>query len=247
MIKLEKVNKYYKDLHVLKDIDVEFNKGEINVIIGPSGCGKSTLFYCINRLEQIDSGKILVEGQDIYDKSVDLSELRARLGLVFQSFGLFSHKNVLENIILAPMSVKNIPKDEAEHKATALLEKVGLKDKVYSYPSQLSGGQQQRVAIVRALAMDPISLLMDEPTNSLDVKMIKEILDLIRELSSMDGMTIILSTHELNFAGEVGHRMIFMHDGSIIEDSTPVELLQNPQNDLTKEFLNQRLDGKYFE
>lgn len=247
MIKLENVNKFYKDLQVLRDINIEFNKGEINVIIGPSGCGKTTLLYCINRIEKVDSGKVFVNEQDICDKSVDISRLRTKLGMVFQHFSLFSHKNVLENIIMAPITVKKVKKEEAERKAIELLEKVGLKDKIYSYPAQLSGGQQQRIAIIRALAMDPETLLLDEPTNSLDVKMMKEMLNIIRDLSDKDGMTIILTTHELNFAGEVGHRMVFMHEGAIVEDSTPNELLFHPKNELTKNFLNQRLDGNFFE
>jgi polar amino acid transport system ATP-binding protein len=246
MIKLEKVNKYYKDLHVLKDITLEFHKGEIAVIIGPSGSGKSTLLYCINRIETIDSGKILIHGEDIYKPGIDLSRIRTEVGLVFQNYSLFSHLTVLENITLAPITVRKIPKDNAEEMAYDLLGKVGLKDKVYSYPAQLSGGQQQRIAIIRSLAMEPDTLLLDEPTNSLDVNMLKEILDIIKELSSSRGMTLLITTHELNFAGEVADRMIFMYDGSIIEDSTPKEVLFNPKNELTKNFLNQRLDGKFF-
>lgn len=246
MIKIEKVNKFYKSLHVLKDVTLEFHKGDITVIIGPSGSGKSTLLYCINKIEKIDSGKISINGVDINEPGVDLSKIRTEVGMVFQSYSLFSHLTVLENIALAPITVRKLTKENAETMAYELLGKVGLKDKVYSYPSQLSGGQQQRIAIIRALAMEPDTLLLDEPTNSLDVNMLKEVLDIIKDLSAQKGMTLIITTHELNFATEVGNRMIFMYDGSIIEDATPKEVLFNPQNELTKSFLNQRLDGKYY-
>lgn len=246
MIKLENVNKHYESLHVLKDINLEFETSKITVIIGPSGSGKTTLLYAINRIEKIDSGKIYIDNLDIYSPKTDISKIRKDVGLVFQNYSLFSHLNVMENLILAPMSVKKLPKDKAEALALNLLDKVGLKDKKFSFPSQLSGGQQQRIALVRALAMEPKTLLLDEPTNSLDVNMLKEMLTLIRSLSETKGMTLLVTTHELNFAAEVGDRMMFMHDGAIIEDSTPKELLYNPQNELTKTFLNQRLDGKYY-
>lgn len=246
MIKLENVNKFYKSLHVLKDINLAFNKGDVTVIIGPSGSGKSTLLYVINRIEKIDSGKILINEVDINSPSVDLSKIRTDVGLVFQHYSLFSHLNVLENIVLAPLTVRKFSKDKAEALAVELLEKVGLKDKVYSYPSQLSGGQQQRIAIIRALAMEPEALMLDEPTNSLDINMLKEILEIIKELSNTKGMTLLITTHELNFAAEVGDRMIFMFEGNVIEDSTPKEVLFNPQNELTKKFLNTRLDGNYY-
>lgn len=246
MIKLEKVNKFYKSLHVLKDITLEFKTGDISVIIGPSGSGKSTLLYCINRVEKIDSGNIYIDGADIYGSNVDISKIRKEVGLVFQQYSLFSHLSVLENIMLAPRTVKKMPKDKAEELAIDLLEKVGLKDKVYAYPSQLSGGQQVRIAIARSLAMEPKTLLLDEPTNSLDVKMVKEIMEMIKGLSSDKGMSLLITTHELNFAAEVGDRMVFMYEGAVIEDSTPKEVLFNPQNELTKDFLNQRLDGKFY-
>lgn len=246
MIKLENVNKHYKTLHVLKDINLEFENSKITVIIGPSGSGKTTLLYAINRLEKIDTGKILVNDIDIHSPKTDISKIRKDVGLVFQNYSLFSHLNVMENIILAPMSVRKLSKNKAESLAISLLDKVGLKDKKFSFPSQLSGGQQQRIALVRALAMEPKTLLLDEPTNSLDVNMLKEMLVLIRDLSETKGMTLLVTTHELNFAAEVGDRMMFMYDGAIIEDSTPKELLYNPQNELTKTFLNQRLDGKYY-
>ena len=246
MIRLEKVNKSYNDLHVLKDISLEFKKGEITVIIGPSGCGKSTLLYVINRIEKVDSGKIYIKDQDIYGPNIELSKIRSEVGLVFQNYSLFSHLTVLENITLAPLSVKKYSKDQAETEAAALLEKVGLLDKIYTYPSQLSGGQQQRIAIIRALAMKPECLLLDEPTNSLDVNMLKEMLDIIKELSVQQGMTLLITTHELNFAAEVGHRMIYLEEGSVIEDDIPKEVLFNPKNDQTKAFLNKRLDGKYY-
>lgn len=246
MIKLENVNKHYNSLHVLKNINLEFEKGKITVIIGPSGSGKSTLLYAINRIEKIDSGKITIDDIDIHSPKTDISKIRKDVGLVFQNYSLFSHLNVIENIILAPTSVKKMPKDKAEALALSLLDKVSLKDKKFNFPSQLSGGQQQRIAIARALAMEPKTLLLDEPTNSLDVNMLKEMLYLIKDLSVVKGMTLLITTHELNFAAEVADRMMFMYDGEIIEDSTPKELLYNPQNELTKTFLNQRLDGKYY-
>jgi len=246
MIKLEQVNKYYGDLHVLKDITLEFNKGQVTVIIGPSGSGKSTMLYCINRIEKVDSGKILINDMDIFSPSVDISKIRSDIGLVFQNYSLFSHLSVLDNITLAPTTVRKLTKENAEEMAYELLKKVKLEDKVYCYPSQLSGGQQQRIAIIRSLAMEPDALMLDEPTNNLDVDMLKEMLDIIKDLSSMKGMTLIITTHELNFAAEVGDRLIFMHDGKIIEDSTPKEVLFNPQNELTKKFLNQRLDGRFY-
>lgn len=246
MIKLEKVNKFYKSFHILKDISFEVKKGDVSVIIGPSGSGKTTMLYCINRIEKIDSGKIFINNEDIYSNKADISKIRAEIGLVFQNYSLFSHMTILDNITLAPITVRKLTKNNAEEMAYDLLKKVDLADKVYCYPSQLSGGQQQRIALIRALAMEPDALLLDEPTTSLDVTLLKEVLDIIKDLSEQKGMTIIVTTHELNFAAEIADRMMFMYEGSIIENSTPQEILFNPKNEIIKNFLNQRLDGKYF-
>lgn len=246
MIRLENVNKYYEDNHVLKDVSLRFDNNTISVIIGQSGSGKSTLLYTMNRIEKIDSGKIFVNSQDIYSSKVDLIKIRSQVGIVFQQYSLFSHLSVLDNIILAPMRVKNLSKSVAIDQAVELLEKLGMKDRMNSFPLQLSGGEQQRVAIARTLAMETSILLLDEPTNSLDVYKVKEILKIIKDISQKKKMTIIITTHELNFAAEVANRAIFMHKGSVVEEGQAKELLFNPRNQLTKDFINERLDGNFY-
>ncbi|WP_294704895.1 amino acid ABC transporter ATP-binding protein [uncultured Fusobacterium sp.] len=241
MIKIEKLYKSYDKLNVLKGIDAEVKKGDIIAIIGPSGSGKSTFLRCINKLEEPTSGHIYIDKKDIMSDNTDINMIRQKVGMVFQHFNLFPHKTVMENLTLAPMKLKNISKEEAEKKAYILLDKVGLKDKANAYPNQLSGGQKQRIAIARALAMEPEIMLFDEPTSALDPEMIKEVLDVMRELAQ-EGMTMLIVTHEMGFAKNVANRIFFMDGGIILEDTTPNELFSNPKHERTKEFLNKVLN-----
>jgi ABC-type polar amino acid transport system ATPase subunit len=241
VIKIEKLYKNYDKLEVLKGIDAQVNKGDIIAIIGPSGSGKSTFLRCINKLEEPTSGHIYIKNQDIMSDNTDINLIRQKVGMVFQHFNLFPHKTVMENLTLAPMKLKNLSQEEAEKKALILLEKVGLKDKASAYPNQLSGGQKQRIAIARALAMEPEVMLFDEPTSALDPEMIKEVLDVMRELAQ-EGMTMLIVTHEMGFAKNVANRIFFMDRGTILEDTTPTELFSNPKHERTQEFLNKVLN-----
>jgi len=241
VIRLEKIYKKFGRLEVLKGVDLNVEKGEVFVIIGPSGAGKSTLLRCINLLERPTSGRVIFEGIDItrIDGRV-VDKVRERIGMVFQHINLFNHLTAIDNVTLAPMKVKGLSKSEAEHIARSLLERMGLGDKLYSYPSQLSGGQRQRVAIARALAMQPDIMLFDEPTSALDPEMIKEVLDVMKALVN-DGMTMVIVTHEMGFAKEVASRIIFMDDGCIIEEGTPKEIFSNPKEERTAMFLSKIL------
>ena len=236
MIRVENLHKNFGELEVLKGINIEVSKGEVIAIIGPSGSGKSTFLRCINRLEEPSSGAIYIDNQNIMDKKTDINKVRQKLGMVFQHFNLFPHKNVLENITLAPTKLKKLPKETAEKKAMELLGRVGLIDKKDVYPSKLSGGQKQRIAIARALAMEPEIMLFDEPTSALDPEMIKEVLDVMVDLAK-EGMTMMIVTHEMGFARNVASRILFMSEGEIIEDSTPNMLFDNPKNKRVQEFL----------
>ncbi len=250
MVKVENVCKSFGSLQVLKNINLEVDKGEVVCIIGPSGSGKSTLLRCLNHLERITSGRIFI-GNEIIDEreagknqlkisQKKISELCTELGMVFQRFNLFPHMTVLENIMEAPVTVKKTPKQEAEQKAIALLEKVGLVDKRDEYPSRLSGGQQQRVAIARALAMEPQIMLFDEPTSALDPELVGEVLEVMKDLAR-EGMTMLVVTHEMGFAREVGSRVIFMDNGEIKEEGTPEEIFTSPKNERTRSFLQKVL------
>ncbi|GAB1410009.1 amino acid ABC transporter ATP-binding protein [Desulfovibrionales bacterium] len=240
IIEISNVYKFYGQLQALNDITLTINAGEKVVIIGPSGSGKSTLLRSINRLETIDSGSIVVNGQDIYAPGNDINVIRQELGMVFQSFNLFPHKTVLGNLIMAPMKLKKIPKLEAKKLALNLLDKVGIREKAGVYPSMLSGGQQQRVAIARALAMSPKIMLFDEPTSALDPEMIGEVLDVMVTLAN-EGMTMVVVTHEMGFAREVADRIIFMDYGQIVETGTPDHFFANPEHPRTQKFLSQIL------
>jgi ABC-type polar amino acid transport system ATPase subunit len=240
MIEFRKVNKWFGSLHVLKDIDLEIKYGEVVVVCGPSGSGKSTLIRCINKLEPIQGGEILVDGLALNDPRTNITKLRAEVGMVFQQFNLYPHKTALENIILAPIKVRKQSKKEAEKIALDLMNKVGIPDKIHGYPAQLSGGQQQRVAIARALAMQPKILLFDEPTSALDPEMINEVLDVMANLAR-EGMTMIVVTHEMGFAKKVAHRIIFMDEGHIIEEGTPETFFAQPKSDRTRIFLSKIL------
>ena len=242
MIKVTNLHKYFGELHVLKGVSEEIKKGEVVSIIGPSGSGKSTFLRCLNLLEQPEEGQILFEGVDITAKGVDIDKHRQKMGMVFQHFNVFPHKSVLENITLAPMLVKKMPKAEAEEMAKELLAKVGLADKAQEYPKRLSGGQKQRLAIVRALAMNPDVMLFDEPTSALDPEMVGEVLEVIRGLAQ-NGMTIVIVTHEMGFAKEISDRVLFMDGGVIAEQGTPQEIFGNPQNPRTQEFLSKVLNA----
>ena len=236
MIRIENLYKRFGKLEVLKGIDINVEKGEIIAIIGPSGSGKSTFLRCINRLEEPTDGKIFIDGENILSKETNINKIREKVGMVFQHFNLFPHKNVIKNITLAPIKIKNYSLELAEKKADNLLNKVGLLDKKYSYPNQLSGGQKQRIAIARALAMEPEIMLFDEPTSALDPEMIKEVLDVMIELAR-EGMTMLIVTHEMGFAKNVATRILFMNDGKILEDEKPEEFFNNPKHSRTKEFL----------
>ncbi len=239
-LEIRNVNKWFGNFHVLKNINETVEKGEVLVICGPSGSGKSTLIRCVNRLEEIDKGEILFEGKSIHDPSVDINNLRAEIGIVFQQFNLYPHLTVLKNITLAPIKVRKMPKDQAESIALELLERVGIKDQAHKYPAELSGGQQQRVAIARALAMKPKVMLFDEPTSALDPEMINEVLNVMKDLAR-DGMTMLCVTHEMGFAREVADRVIFMDQGEIVERGTPEHFFTNPTHERTKAFLKEIL------
>jgi ABC-type polar amino acid transport system ATPase subunit len=236
VIKIENLHKRFGKLEVLNGIDINVEKGEIIAIIGPSGSGKSTFLRCINRLEEPSEGKIFINGENILSKETNINKIREKVGMVFQHFNLFPHKNVIKNITLAPIKIKNYSLELAEKKADKLLSKVGLLDKKYAFPNQLSGGQKQRIAIARALAMEPEVMLFDEPTSALDPEMIKEVLDVMIELAR-EGMTMLIVTHEMGFAKNVATRILFMNDGKILEDEKPEEFFNNPKHSRTKEFL----------
>ncbi|WP_405649626.1 amino acid ABC transporter ATP-binding protein [Streptomyces sp. NBC_00019] len=240
LIELRDVNKYYGELHVLQDINLTVGKGEVVVVIGPSGSGKSTLCRAINRLETIHSGEIQLDGQPLPEEGKALAKLRAEVGMVFQSFNLFAHKTVLQNISLAQTKVRKRRKDEADKRSRQLLDRVGLASQADKYPAQLSGGQQQRVAIARALAMEPKALLFDEPTSALDPEMINEVLEVMRQLAH-DGMTMVVVTHEMGFARSAANRVVFMADGRIVEDRAPEEFFTNPNSERAKDFLSKIL------
>ncbi|HVE24856.1 MAG TPA: amino acid ABC transporter ATP-binding protein [Sporichthya sp.] len=240
LVEMLQVNKHFGALHVLRDVDLTVSRGEVVVVIGPSGSGKSTLCRAINRLEPIDSGTIRVDGKELPAEGKELARLRADVGMVFQSFNLFAHKSVLDNVTLGPIAVRRQPRPEAETKARALLERVGVADQANKMPAQLSGGQQQRVAIARALAMDPKVMLFDEPTSALDPEMISEVLDVMRELAA-SGMTMIVVTHEMGFARGAANRVVFMDHGQIVEQNTPLEFFSNPQSPRARDFLGKIL------
>ena len=241
VIHLEKVNKWYDDFHVLKDIDLIVNKGQKIVICGPSGSGKSTMIRCINRLEAHQKGTIVVHGTELTNDLKNIDLIRKNVGMVFQQFNLFPHLSVLDNISLAPIWVKKMPKNEAEDIAMSYLEKVKIPEQAQKFPGQLSGGQQQRVAIARSLAMNPDIMLFDEPTSTLDPEMIKEVLDVMIQLAE-EGMTMLVVTHEMGFAKTVADQMIFMDEGRIVEQASPDEFFNNPKSDRTKLFLSQILN-----
>ena len=240
MIRVSNLHKSFGKNDVLKGIDEHIEKGEVVVVIGPSGSGKSTFLRCLNLLEEPTSGKIIFEGNDITDKKVDINKIREKMGMVFQQFNLFPHKTVLENLTIAPIKVKGLSKSEAEKKAMELLDRVGLTNKAKSYPSSLSGGQKQRIAIARALAMEPDVMLFDEPTSALDPEMVGEVLSVMKDLAK-EGMTMVVVTHEMGFAREVGDRILFMDNGNIVEQGTPEEIFSNPKNPRTIDFLSKVL------
>ena len=240
LVVLEKVNKHFGDLHVLKDIDLTVGEGEVIVVIGPSGSGKSTLCRAINRLETCESGTIRIDGVSLPNEGRALANLRADVGMVFQSFNLFTHKTIRENVTLGPMRVRGLDKDRARERADRLLERVGITEQADKYPAQLSGGQQQRVAIARALAMDPKVMLFDEPTSALDPEMINEVLDVMTGLAR-EGMTMIVVTHEMGFARRAANRVVFMSEGQIVEENTPQEFFTNPRSSRAQDFLSKIL------
>jgi glutamate transport system ATP-binding protein len=240
MIRMAAVDKHFGELHVLRNINLEVAAGQVVVVLGPSGSGKSTLCRAINRLEPIDSGTIEIDGEALPLEGKALAALRADVGMVFQSFNLFAHKTILENVTLAPLKVRKLNKAEAEKQGLALLERVGIANQRDKYPAQLSGGQQQRVAIARALAMNPKVMLFDEPTSALDPEMVQEVLDVMTSLAK-EGMTMLVVTHEMGFARRAAHRVIFMADGEIVEDSTPEEFFTNPRSNRAKDFLGKIL------
>lgn len=236
MIEFKDVNKYYGDFHALKNINLTFNKGEVTVVIGPSGSGKSTMLRCINGLEEINEGQLLVSDVDLHAKETNINNIRKHVGMVFQHFNLYPHMTVLENVTLAPIKVLKQDPKEAQKTAEKLLDKVNMLDKKDSYPTQLSGGQKQRIAIARGLAMNPEVLLFDEPTSALDPETIDDVLDVMKKLAK-EGMTMIVVTHEMGFAREVGDRVIFMADGEVIEDKNAQEFYENPEDPRAKQFL----------
>jgi glutamine transport system ATP-binding protein len=240
MINVKNLKKSFGKNEVLKDINVTVKPKEVVVVIGPSGSGKSTFLRCINLLETITDGHVLIEGIDITDKKTDINKIRTDVGMVFQQFNLFPHKTVIQNIMLAPRKVKNVPIEKARAKAIDLLRKVGLEDKADAYPDSLSGGQKQRVAIARALAMEPKIMLFDEPTSALDPEMVGEVLEVMKDLAK-EGMTMVVVTHEMGFAKEVGDRVIFMDGGLVVEENIPSKLFDNPQEERTKAFLSKVL------
>ena len=237
IIEMRHVHKHYGDLHVLNDINLTVDKGEVVVLIGPSGSGKSTLCRTINRLETIDEGEILFEGTPLPQEGKELAALRAEIGMVFQSFNLFAHKTILQNVTMGPIEVLGTPRKQAEEEAMELLRRVGVDSQAAKVPAQLSGGQQQRVAIARSLAMHPKAMLFDEPTSALDPEMINEVLDVMVELAQ-EGMTMVVVTHEMNFARRVSNRVIFMADGQIVEEGAPAEFFDNPTSERAKSFLD---------
>ena len=240
MIELKNLHKSFGDLHVLKGIDLTIEKGQIVTIVGPSGSGKSTVLRCMNLLEVPTEGQVIFEGTDITDKKVNIDEVRQKIGMVFQNFNLFPNMTVLDNITLAPMKIKKLSRADANKKAEVLLERVGLLDKKDAYPAQLSGGQKQRIAISRALAMEPDMMLFDEPTSALDPEMVKEVLDVIKELAK-EGMTMAIVTHEMGFAKEVSDRLLFVDGGKIIEDDKPEVVFTNPKNERARDFFSKIL------
>jgi glutamate transport system ATP-binding protein len=241
LVEMAGVDKFFGANQVLFEVDLSVARGEVVVVIGPSGSGKSTLCRCINRLETIQAGRITVDGIDLPREGKALARLRADVGMVFQSFNLFSHKTVLQNLVMAPCHVKNVPKAAARERALALLERVGLPEKANAYPGELSGGQQQRVAIARALAMEPKVMLFDEPTSALDPEMIKEVLDVMKELAA-GGMTMVVVTHEMGFARSAANRVVFMDRGRIVEEATPADFFAHPKSDRASEFLSKILE-----
>ena len=240
MISVKNLRKSFHGTEVLKGITTEIDRGDVVCIIGPSGSGKSTFLRCLNRLETPDSGEILLDGVDLMDRKTDLDRQRMKMGMVFQQFNLFPHMSILKNLTVSPMMLKKTPQAEAEAKAMQLLDRVGLADRAGDYPAQLSGGQKQRVAIVRALCMEPEVMLFDEPTSALDPEMVGEVLDVMRELAE-SGMTMVVVTHEMGFAREVGNRVLFMDGGVIMEENAPAELFGNPQSERLKTFLSKVL------
>ncbi len=237
MISFKNVNKWFGELHVLKDINIDVAQGEVVVVCGPSGSGKSTLIRCINRLEPIQEGELVVDEVQIHDKKINMTKIRAEIGFIFQSFNLYPHMTALENVIIAPIRVRKMPKADAENLGRETLTRVGLGDRIDNYPAQLSGGQQQRVAIARGLCMRPKIMLFDEPTSALDPEMINEVLDVMRDLAK-EGMTMMVVTHEMGFAREVANRVVFMDEGKIIEIAPPNDFFTNPQTERGKYFLS---------
>ena len=242
IIQMKDIQKHYGDFHALKDVNFNVKKGEIVVVCGPSGSGKSTMIRCINKLEKITSGTLIVNGEDLADKKTNINKIRQQAGMVFQHFNLFPHKTILENITIGPIKVKKMSKKEADKKAMELLEKVKIPHQALKYPSELSGGQQQRVAIARTLAMEPEIILFDEPTSALDPEMIGEVLEVMKSLAK-ENFTIVCVTHEMGFAKEVADRVVFMADGMILEENTPDEFFNNPKIERTKQFLSEIINN----
>jgi glutamate transport system ATP-binding protein len=240
LVQLEKVNKFFGDLHVLHDVDLDIGSGEVVVVIGPSGSGKSTMCRCINRLERIDSGRITIDGVVLPEEGKELARLRADIGMVFQSFNLFAHKTVLDNVTLGPIKVRGLSKSDARERARALLTRVGIAEKADQYPAELSGGQQQRAAIARALAMEPKLMMFDEPTSALDPEMIREVLEVMEELAA-DGTTMLVVTHEMGFARSAANRVAFMDGGRIVETAPPDQFFDHPQTSRARDFLSKIL------
>ena len=240
LVVMDKVNKYFGDLHVLRDVDLTVDRGEVLVVIGPSGSGKSTLCRCINRLEPINSGSITIDGVPLPEEGKPLARLRADVGMVFQSFNLFAHKTIIQNVTLGPMKVRKLSKNDARERAMKLLQRVGIAEKADSYPAELSGGQQQRAAIARALAMEPKLMLFDEPTSALDPEMIKEVLDVMVELAA-EGTTMVVVSHEMGFARSAARRVAFMDGGRIVEIAPPDRFFARPETDRAKDFLSKIL------